>query len=69
VPSRICNPAIHLDISANFDKLVERHIGAPLRRDIKNTVRSVEGVQFSDLTKLQGQFQTLVSARFQTPAF
>jgi 2-methylcitrate dehydratase len=39
-------------ISAKFDKLAAGHLGAQLRRDIKDTVRSLEDVQVSDLTKL-----------------
>ena len=40
------------DVSAKFDKLVAGRVGAQLGRDIKNTVRSLEDVQVSDLTKL-----------------
>jgi 2-methylcitrate dehydratase len=40
------------EISAKFDKLAAGHLGAQLRRDIKDTVRSLEDVQVSDLTKL-----------------
>ena len=40
------------EISAKFDKLVTGRVGAQLSRDIKNTVRSLEDVQVSDLTKL-----------------
>ena len=40
------------EISAKFDKLVTGHVGAHLGRDINDTVRSLEHVQVSDLTKL-----------------
>jgi 2-methylcitrate dehydratase len=40
------------DISAKFDKLVAGRVGAQLSRDIKDTARSLEDVQVSDLTKL-----------------
>ena len=40
------------EISAKFDKLVAGRVGAQLSRDIKNTVRSLEDVEVSDLTKL-----------------
>jgi 2-methylcitrate dehydratase len=43
------------DVSAKFDKLVAGHVGAPLGREIKDTVHSLEDVQVTDLTKLLGK--------------
>jgi 2-methylcitrate dehydratase len=40
------------EISAKFDKLAAGRVSAQLRQDIKDTVRSLEHVQVSDLTKL-----------------
>jgi len=40
------------EISAKFDKLVAGHVGAQLSQDIKVSVRSLEYIQVSDLTKL-----------------
>jgi 2-methylcitrate dehydratase len=43
------------DVSAKFDKLVAGHVGAPLGREIKDTVHSLEDVRVTDLTKLLGK--------------
>jgi 2-methylcitrate dehydratase PrpD len=40
------------EISVKFDKLVAGHVGAQLSQDIKVSVRSLEYMQVSDLTKL-----------------
>jgi 2-methylcitrate dehydratase len=40
------------EVSAKFDKLAASHLSAQLGRDIKDTVRSLEDVEVSDLTKL-----------------
>jgi 2-methylcitrate dehydratase len=42
------------EVSAKFDNLAGARIGAGLRRDIKNAVRSLEDIQVSDLTRLLG---------------
>jgi 2-methylcitrate dehydratase len=43
------------DISAKFDKLAAGHVGAPLGREIKDIVHSLEDAQVTDLTKLLGK--------------
>ena len=43
------------DVSDKFDKLAAGHVGAPVGREIKDIVHSLENAQVTDLTKLLGK--------------
>jgi len=41
-----------MEVAAKFDKLAAGHASEKLRENIKNAVRSLEGIQVSDLMEV-----------------